>query len=1129
MAEKRPANDSQATNTPKRTRQSDITISSSAPEPHQSNAPPTNSASQTAREGSTASSTTTRDAPQEATKGVDMISSASVPLSIFTNALPASSETLKLLNSLPTSPNDESAESLHPSLQKYQHSLHIDRASCCLILTGCFPPATPHYLLSYLALLAPLRSLGNRQRSANDSSEPMLPAQYQNLFLDLSESAGCGQSEKALVLAYLAVLARKLRLEELQDLAENSLNKLLTDAASLRHGWADFDPTRSDYWEGAVRWDEKVDVGVDGMVGLIRAVLANPYKDELEANTFQHADRDYDEKSLREMGHAKRYTGYEAVPWNNDWPHGEISIKRQFQKNYLTELVYKFFASRVTYLRYHPEVISLMTELPQLTLDILVRYPPQPSPVFYYKDGFDYAKDRNTLSSDWVEEKTYAIREFGKALEKVELCVGCRGTIESLGNSPECICGKDLEDAEECDNCRRYRHPDGNESDDEGDGDKELEGDDMSDDEEMDTEELQKEMADELDDLLRDFGSVEGWKKSLGWFYSGNNLYENLIARVEALNSIPEQEPMEIEGGDGIGAAVVSTTERDSRERPGCFATWLRNTPEVDEDSSHSSTPAPSPQPTAAFIPETPPSKLLHRLNSMYSIASEKLSGLLSSAFHPGSKARDAIDALGTFRPPAPVQQHQHYHLAIHRGFDPIGNESIFLTSDDVVSPIVLQKLEGYTTLLASVKVLPKCNKMEANPILSGRYRRYPSIYFDASHLPDHLTPGEKAIILLHMAIMARKLGIDELQDLAEEALNTHLSAVCTRLPAWAHWNPNEGMYWDGAVKWDEELDIGFECTMRLIKTVLANPEEPPVEKEEPETDDSDDEYMWEGPPGKRGRRRHIHATPPPERLCNDCWHPGQSCHGFCLQDVHIRSKNLDGRRRHVYTGRLIRPHYYTSDWPDTAYNRLIHIHHDPKGYLTELIYKFVSTRFAYLRYYPEMQELLKENPGLMYDLLMRYPPMPTPVSHPPHDFEELAGPALELLDATTCGHCGKKGEWNLDQLRGKECVCCQDWKGSEADEGETKSNDMDDVDMGGVCSNGCAETYDSDEDSSSDHSESSSDEEMDTEALRKEALADMKDLPKSQIVPDYEAMSKEWLASCIAAQVQMDQPNMRK
>ncbi|RPA82496.1 hypothetical protein BJ508DRAFT_89107 [Ascobolus immersus RN42] len=281
-----------------------------------------------------------------------IINSAKVSLSLFSD-LPASSSTLQILESL--SDNAPTPDKTIPaSLHRHHVTLHKNPATHMLIITGDLPKGVSQHLQTYLSLVGSVRLMA----TDDDLSEAIeLPVDCQDWLMRISE--GCRPNEKAALFVYLAIIARKLGLEDLKDIAEANVSQILGDAASRTQGWIWSE--KFGCWNGAARWDPLEDVDVQGVISLVKAILANPV-DAAETGL----NDPFDHKRLYEGGTSTKDEGKQAG-YSYNW------LKQRFEKDYLTELIYRFIDHKFAQLRYHPEIQELLQEFPQLAFDLLMR------------------------------------------------------------------------------------------------------------------------------------------------------------------------------------------------------------------------------------------------------------------------------------------------------------------------------------------------------------------------------------------------------------------------------------------------------------------------------------------------------------------------------------------------------------------------------------------------------------------------------------------------------------------------------------------------------------------------------------------------------------------------------------
>ncbi|RPA82495.1 hypothetical protein BJ508DRAFT_375737 [Ascobolus immersus RN42] len=409
---------------------------------------------------------------------------AYVSLALFQNALPPSATTFEILESLPnTQPQADTLTSIPTTLREYHVMLHKDAFRQLLVINGRLPGMVPQMLQTYLALLVPLR-LKSIAEDAEDEA-PKLPPEFEKLFMHMV--TGFNPGEKALAFTYLAILARKLALEDLQDLAEKHVLEVLDEAARRIQGWAWFNSLLDECWIGAVRWDKQHDIDVDGIISLVKAIFANPAEEDVEFE--KPAPFDY--KRLCEGGVGTR---------QDHLPQGEAELwlEQQFKKDDLTEAIYNFVNYKFIHLRFHPEMQKLLRDFPQLAFETLMRYRPY--------QGIEPQTGRSFEFTDWEDETTAPTFD---QLAKV-VCEGCAEKADRLRREGEmkemCICGLKSPPSDACYFCSRY---DPDLDDEASDGDE-------SEDEKDDDEVIHQELQVELEELLAEIGEAAGDIPSIG-------------------------------------------------------------------------------------------------------------------------------------------------------------------------------------------------------------------------------------------------------------------------------------------------------------------------------------------------------------------------------------------------------------------------------------------------------------------------------------------------------------------------------------------------------------------------------------------------------------------------------------
>ncbi|RPA82507.1 hypothetical protein BJ508DRAFT_305645 [Ascobolus immersus RN42] len=429
-------------------------------------------------------------------------SSIKIPLSLFYAALPTSTEAISIIEGLPRShPGQQADPALPAQSYGYQLIFHVEDSSESLVISGRFPTeALGRFLHTYLALVAPIRvgPVSEALDAIPKFPSETLTEKYLKVLTEVLESGSNKPKERALVCAYLSVIARHLHLEELQDFAEEGVHKELRQSATRTQGWVWFDPKKRQYWDGAVEYDDNVDIGVDGIIDLVRCILANPGTPTSQEE-LSHVSISYDDMDETGLGYCMVMKSPAAYYKNNTTrntdTHAFASLKQKYERDYLSELVKKFLAEKMISYRHHPDIQNLFTEIPRLAIELVFQHPLPPGASTRFDNKGRCVPSIRQLISDWNSADDW----HGKIdVEEIGLCPACFEKLDYIRDVEGCTCGNKKDPGEECENCCEYVMPSESEYDpDDDDYEDDVGGDYPEDDSDdnRDLEEVEKERS----------------------------------------------------------------------------------------------------------------------------------------------------------------------------------------------------------------------------------------------------------------------------------------------------------------------------------------------------------------------------------------------------------------------------------------------------------------------------------------------------------------------------------------------------------------------------------------------------------------------------------------------------------
>ncbi|RPA82491.1 hypothetical protein BJ508DRAFT_325493 [Ascobolus immersus RN42] len=310
--------------------------------------------------------------PTEANRSASTVQCASIPFSLLRVALSLSSLAETVIEPDPFTATgasrSDTTDELPLHLQDHRLFVDVDYDSQELRIFARFPSASGQFVKTYLSILASVRSVSCMSGILN-TKVPTFP--YRNIFRELMTDHCDGKltrTDRLLMYAYLSVIARRLQLSELQDIADDFAQQELNAAQGL---------------------DENADdVGPEGIIELIKCVVANP------------APRPDDDQSNYRDRHDTA---------------GVISIEQKFGRDRLSEMVKAFLAKNLAVYRFHPDLQDLLAVLPRFCLELLlqnpipVKKPSELAPAFQFNNTFS---DDDSLYS-WDKEA----KDFGAAPE----------------------------------------------------------------------------------------------------------------------------------------------------------------------------------------------------------------------------------------------------------------------------------------------------------------------------------------------------------------------------------------------------------------------------------------------------------------------------------------------------------------------------------------------------------------------------------------------------------------------------------------------------------------------------------------------------------------------------------------
>ncbi|RPA79848.1 hypothetical protein BJ508DRAFT_362920 [Ascobolus immersus RN42] len=263
--------------------------------------------------------------------------------------------------------------------------------------------------------------------------------------------------DAAYILTSVGIIAEKLHLYDLYDDAFDTINDLLS---SRRAGWTWYDPEKGTYWKGRVKFSPTEDITPMGSIELARLIYANTIRPAYdEGNSDDEPPYSPVDDSDIQTGHRQRKE--EAILKSDGRTHLNLFMSQLASRtNDIFELTLKFISTRMQYYRYDPDFTRALKSLPQLSYDVLIRYPALPASV----DSTPASMRRANFQTCWNENKKNNRPDWDEPTHPNTLdrvleggCPDCLGAIEKLlkkrdhcsapiRNSWNCMCGIDIEE-----------------------------------------------------------------------------------------------------------------------------------------------------------------------------------------------------------------------------------------------------------------------------------------------------------------------------------------------------------------------------------------------------------------------------------------------------------------------------------------------------------------------------------------------------------------------------------------------------------------------------------------------------------------------------------------------------------
>ncbi|RPA82492.1 hypothetical protein BJ508DRAFT_305630 [Ascobolus immersus RN42] len=274
-----------------------------------------------------------------------------IPFPLLSSAFPNSSEPIASVWEV----MERSRTPAEPSYQQPNHiSFDYDFETKNLRIFGDIPTTSAKFLEMYLSILATIRSL-----SADKEKLQILPPELRNIFETLMKDSK--REDRVLVYTYLSILARGLKLWQLQEIANESVQAELTAAGKLK-------PSSGI----CMSWDDPCvestdDIGVDGIVELVNCIVANSA--ETNENDFS-ADNEVSIEGFRRTLGVDNRTELKMAENANI-----AKLSRKYGGDKLSVMFKKFIAEKLVFYRFEPKIQDLLEDLPHFALELLLLHP----------------------------------------------------------------------------------------------------------------------------------------------------------------------------------------------------------------------------------------------------------------------------------------------------------------------------------------------------------------------------------------------------------------------------------------------------------------------------------------------------------------------------------------------------------------------------------------------------------------------------------------------------------------------------------------------------------------------------------------------------------------------------------